>query len=195
MKDSTSGLTEASEGGWAIRDATLYIHEESDEFQSDTYDGLLRLAFPAILNLNHNLFFFTRRRLKIFWWHQKMVASGAQARPVRLGALHWRHRFGPLHGAQRVPRPLYLEWLLGNRRCGASASVGEDSVADRFDTIIDSGSTIITAPTDAAQSFQDKVYGLGVYDEWQGLYTYPYDSPPEVALSWGGKVEGLDVQR
>ena len=61
MKDSTSGLTEASEGGWAIRGATLYIHEESDEFQSDTYDGLLRLAFSAILNLNHNLFFFTRR--------------------------------------------------------------------------------------------------------------------------------------
>lgn len=66
-------------------------------------------------------------------------------------------------------------------------TVDGSKAASNFETIIDSGSTIITAPTSAAKKFWAKVSGSKVYDADQGLYQYPCDSPPDVAFSWGGK--------
>ena len=74
-------------------------------------------------------------------------------------------------------------WQIG----GASVSVNGKSVADSFDTIIDSGSTIITAPTSAAKKLWAAVSGSKVYDSSQGLYSYPCDSTPEIKFDWGGK--------
>ena len=157
------------------------VTEESDEFQSDPSDGLLGLAFPAISNLNHDPFFFTavdqgtadegRFAFKLDQSGSELFIGGTNS-DLYTGDIEY-HDLSTSNGF----------WQIG----GASVSVGGDSVADGFDTIIDSGSTIITAPTDAAQSFWDQVDGSGVYDESQGLYTYPCDSPPEVAFSWGGK--------
>ena len=52
-----------------------------------------------------------------------------------------------------------------------------------FDTIIDSGSTIITAPTSAAKKLRGAVSGLKVYDSSQGLYSSPCDSMPEIEFN------------
>ena len=60
-------------------------------------------------------------------------------------------------------------------------------VASEFDTIIDSGSTIITAPPAAAAAFWGSVEGAKVFDKDEGLWSVPCDSFPEVAFSWGGK--------
>ncbi|KAI0771238.1 acid protease [Trametes elegans] len=73
-------------------------------------------------------------------------------------------------------------WQIG----GASVSVGGTETASEFETIIDSGSTIITAPTAAAKAFWAKVPEATVYDEDQGLWALPCDKIPDVAFSWGG---------
>lgn len=58
------------------------------------------------------------------------------------------------------------------------------SSISQFQTIIDSGSTLITAPPAAADAFWQTVQGSSQFE--QGLYAFPCDSVPEVAFSWGG---------
>ena len=156
------------------------VSEESDEFQKDPSDGLLGLAFPAISNLKHDPFFFTAVS-------QKTAKEGAFA--FKLGSSGSELYIGgtndDLYSGKVEYHKVSTEngfWQIG----GASAKVGGQSVADSFDTIIDSGSTIITAPTDAAQKFWAGVDGAKEYDEQQGLYQYPCKSAPKVSFSWGG---------
>ena len=54
-------------------------------------------------------------------------------------------------------------------------------------TIIDSGTTIMYGPPADVKTVYDAVPGSKVYDSDNGLYSYPCDSPPAVAFSWGGK--------
>ena len=77
----------------------------------------------------------------------------------------------------------------------ASVSVNGDTVESDFETIIDSGSTIISAPTSMASTFWDSVSGSAVYDSSQGLYSYPCDSAPEVSFSWGGKTWAISADK
>ena len=73
-------------------------------------------------------------------------------------------------------------WMIG----GGSVTVNgkAPSSVGQIQTIIDSGSTLITAPTAAADAFWQTVEGASQFEE--GLYTFPCDSVPEVAFSWGG---------
>ena len=72
-------------------------------------------------------------------------------------------------------------WVIGD----GSVTVNVQVSASDVDTIIDSGSTIITAPTTAADAFWKQVQGSKPFE--QGLYTFPCDSVPQAAFSWGGK--------
>lgn len=74
-------------------------------------------------------------------------------------------------------------WQIG----GGSVSVGGKAVASDFEAVIDSGSTIISAPPAAAKAFWDAVEGAQVFDADQGLWAVPCAAVPEVAFSWGGK--------
>ena len=42
-------------------------------------------------------------------------------------------------------------------------------------------------PPADVKTVYDAVPGSKVYDSDNGLYSYPCDSPPAVAFSWGGK--------
>lgn len=57
----------------------------------------------------------------------------------------------------------------------------------KFQTIIDSGTTIMYGPPADVKKVYAAVPGSKVYDEDQGLYSYPCNSPPTVAFSWGAK--------
>ena len=61
------------------------------------------------------------------------------------------------------------------------------SVVTGFETIIDTGTTILYGPPSAVKKIYAAVSGSGVYDSSQGYYYYPCDSPPTIAFSWGGK--------
>ena len=70
---------------------------------------------------------------------------------------------------------------------GAKAYVNGKSVVTGFETIIDSGTTIMYGPPSAVKKLFASVSGSGVYDSSQGYYYYPCNSPPTIAFSWGGK--------
>ena len=85
-------------------------------------------------------------------------------------------------------------WVIGS----GSVSVGGKEVSTgsgEMQTIIDTGSTLITAPPDAAQEFWNSVPGSQPFAEEEGLYTFPCDSVPEVAFSWGGQSWPLSADR
>lgn len=56
-----------------------------------------------------------------------------------------------------------------------------------FDTIIDSGTTIMYGPPDAVTMLYSHVPGARVYDEDEGLWEYPCATPPNLSFSWGGR--------
>ena len=70
---------------------------------------------------------------------------------------------------------------------GASAYVGSTAAVTGFETIIDSGTTIMYGPPSAVKKLYAKVSGSGVYDSSEGYYYYPCSSPPTLSFSWGGK--------
>ncbi|RPD62690.1 acid protease [Lentinus tigrinus ALCF2SS1-7] len=157
------------------------VTKESSEFVSDPADGLLGLALPAISNLGHDPFFFTAVSQEtapqgVFSFKLSQSGSelfiGGTNEDLYTGDIEY-HDLSSSNGF----------WQIG----GGSVSVNGKSAASDFDTVIDSGSTIISAPTSAAKAFWSRVSGSKVYDESQGLYSFPCNSVPEVAFSWGGK--------
>ena len=70
---------------------------------------------------------------------------------------------------------------------GASSVVGSKSPNKHFETIIDSGTTIMYGPPSAVRSFYAAIPGSRVYDSSNGFYSYPCNSLPTVGFNWGGK--------
>ena len=70
---------------------------------------------------------------------------------------------------------------------GASAIAGSKTAVSNFETIIDSGTTIMYGPPSAVKKFYAAIPGSGVYDSSEGYYYYPCNSLPTVGFSWGGK--------
>lgn len=158
------------------------VTKESSEFQSDPSDGLLGLALPAISNLGHDPFFYTAIAQKTAnegRFGFKLAKSGSE---LFIGGTNTA-----LYSGSIEYHPLSTTngfWQIG----GASVSIGgQPALSDAFDTIIDSGSTIVTAPQAAADAFWQNVQGASLFDQSQGLYSYPCSSPPQVSFNWGGQ--------
>ncbi|TBU27158.1 acid protease [Dichomitus squalens] len=157
------------------------VTKESSEFQSDPADGLLGLGFASISNLGHDPFFFTAVDQGVVdqgVFAFKLASSGSE---LFIGGTNKDLYSGDIEYHDLSSDDGF--WQIG----GASVSVNGKTEASNFETVIDSGSTIITAPTSAAKKFWSAVSGSKVYDSSQGLYSYPCDSAPEVSFSWGGK--------
>jgi cathepsin D len=74
-------------------------------------------------------------------------------------------------------------WQIGN----AKAMVGGKVVVSGFQTIIDTGTTIMYGSPNQVAAFYAEVAGSKVFDPSDGLYSFPCDSAPAVSFSWGGK--------
>lgn len=62
------------------------------------------------------------------------------------------------------------------------------AVQSNFQTIIDSGTTIIYGPPSQVKTFYQSIPGSKVYDSTNGFYSFPCSSvPSNVSFSWGGK--------
>ena len=70
---------------------------------------------------------------------------------------------------------------------GAKAIAGTKTAVSGFQTIIDSGTTIMYGPPSAVKTFYAAIPGSKVYDSSEGYYSYPCNSLPTVGFSWGGK--------
>lgn len=74
-------------------------------------------------------------------------------------------------------------WQIG----GASALVDGITAFDGFQTIIDSGTTIMYGPPLEIAAFYLAVPGAFLWDPENGFYAFPCTNPPSIAFSWGGE--------
>jgi cathepsin D len=73
-------------------------------------------------------------------------------------------------------------WKISDASINVNSSQG---VVTSFDTIIDSGTTIMLGPPDAVNDVYAAVPDSEVFDETNGLYAFPCDAVPEVSFMWG----------
>ncbi|KAF7342253.1 Acid protease [Mycena venus] len=155
----------------------------SSILETRPFDGILGLAFPAISNfpppstpffntafrkgtLHKNLFgFYLASR------GSELFLGGADTTKYK-GAIEY-HAVDPATGFWQIK--------------GARAKVGSTVAVSGFETIIDSGTTIMYGPPAAVAKLYAKVPGSAVFDKARGLYSFPCATPPKIAFNWGGK--------
>ncbi|KAM5530525.1 hypothetical protein V8D89_015802 [Ganoderma adspersum] len=153
----------------------------SSSFSNDPIDGILGLAYPTISNLNTDPFFNSAIDQGAVYegvFGFKLASSGSE---LYLGGANDELYSGSLEFHDVDTSTGF--WQLA----GAKAYVNGKAVVTGFETIIDSGTTIMYGPPAAVKKLFASVKGSGVYDSSQGYYYYPCNSPPTLAFSWGGK--------
>ncbi|KAH9929050.1 acid protease [Epithele typhae] len=156
------------------------VTTESSEFTSDVVDGLMGLAFPQLSNLKHKPFFntaFSQGTAKQNVFGFKLATTGSE---LYLGGTNSALYTGALEYHPVSPSSLGF-WQI----TGASAFANGARVASGFQTVIDSGTTIMYGPPAAVKAFYAAVPGAKVFDAANGLYQYPCARAPSVAFSWG----------
>ena len=149
----------------------------SSSFSGDPIDGILGLAWPAISNLGHDPFFFTAVDQGVVdqgVFGFKLASSGSE---LFIGGTNENLYTGDIEYHDLSSSNGF--WQIG----GASVTVNGKTEGSDFDTIIDSGSTIITAPTSTAKKLWSAVSGSKVYDSLQSFYSHPCDSMPEIKFN------------
>lgn len=153
----------------------------SSSFSGDPIDGIFGLAYPAISNLRQNPWFNNAIESGVVSsgvFGFKLASSGSE---LYLGGTNPSHYSGS------------IEYHTIDQSTGfwqareAKSVVGSKSPNSNFDTIIDSGTTIMYGPPAAIKTFYAAIPGSKVYDSAQGYYSYPCDSLPIVGFNWGGK--------
>lgn len=76
-------------------------------------------------------------------------------------------------------------WQIG----GGSILQGGKAVVSGFESIVDSGTSFIFGPADQVKEFYDSIPGSQLFDEENGLYSYPCTGKTvfKVAFQWGGQ--------
>jgi cathepsin D len=143
----------------------------------------LGLAFPAISNLKQNPFFFSAEAQGSVAANEfafKLSQSGSE---LYLGGTDSSKFTGSIEYHDVASTSGF--WQIG----GFSAAVnGESATSSGYQTIIDTGTTIMYAPTADAKAFYAKIPGSkALTGENAGLYSFPCSSVPDVTFSWGGK--------
>ncbi|KAJ7584093.1 acid protease [Mycena floridula] len=151
----------------------------SSSFAGDPIDGILGLAFPDISNLGENPFFNTANEdgtvdENVFGFYLASSGSelylGGTDEDLYSGSIEY-HDVDTSTGFWQIT--------------GAKAFVGSTTANTGFETIIDSGTTIMYGPPAAVKTFYSKVAGSAVYDSANGYYSFPCSSVPSVSFSWG----------
>ncbi|KAF8509471.1 acid protease [Hysterangium stoloniferum] len=153
----------------------------SNSFRDDPIDGILGLAFPVMSNLNADPFFVSAFKQGVVPDNEFSFKLASSDSSLYLGGrdsslFTGSPEFHTISSAKGF-------WQIGN----AAAFVGSKSVVSNFETIIDSGTTIMVGPPDAVRSFYSAVSGSKLFDSGNGFYSFPCSSVPSVSFSWGGK--------
>ncbi|KAL1945326.1 hypothetical protein VTO73DRAFT_2177 [Trametes versicolor] len=153
----------------------------SPSFGSEADDGLLGLAFPAISNLRQSPFFNTAKTqgaVKTGVFGMKLAKTGSE---LYLGGTDTSLYTGsPEYHA--VTGSGF--WQISS----GSIVIGNQTIVSNFQTIIDSGTTIIYGPPKMVAAFYKSINGSQVYDSQNGFYSFPCKSiPSTVGFNWGGK--------
>ncbi|KAI0676926.1 acid protease [Trametes maxima] len=159
------------------------VTTESSEFEEGTIDGLMGMAFPALSNLGQNPFFvtaFNQKHVSQNVFGFKLAVATAESE-LHLGGTNTALYEGALEYHKVTSQEGF--WQIG----GAKAVVNGKTAVSGFQTVIDSGTTIMYGPSSAVKKVYAAIGGAKVFDVENGYYSYPCASPPKLAFSWGGK--------
>ncbi|KAJ7353337.1 acid protease [Mycena albidolilacea] len=153
----------------------------SSSFSTDPIDGILGLAFPAISNMKQNPFFNTANEQGVVQNNQFGFFLASKGSELFLGGTDTEKYTGDLEFHDVDSSSGF--WQV----TGANAKVGDAVAAKNFDTIIDSGTTIMYGPPAAVKKLYAAVDGSKLFDAENGYYSFPCDTPPKIAFNWGGE--------
>ncbi|KAI0754715.1 acid protease [Daedaleopsis nitida] len=155
------------------------VTTESTEFQTDPIDGLMGMGLPALSALQADPFFSTAVKqgaVKEGTFAFKLAQNGSE---LFIGGTNSELFTGDIEFHDVSGDSGF--WVID----GGSMSVDNETVSSNLMTIIDSGTTLAVAPPAAAEALYQSIKGAQEFD--QGFFSFPCDSPPQVAFSWGGK--------
>lgn len=155
------------------------VTQASDMSNEFPLDGILGMGWPQLSNLQQDPYFFSAISQNavqqgVFGFYLAANNSelylGGTDSTLYTGSIEYHALASDSEGW----------WQIAN----ASFLVNGQSAASGFETIIDSGSTFMYAPVEAAA----QVYGTieGAQQTEEGFYMFPCSSAPTVAFSWGG---------
>ncbi|GAA5913078.1 hypothetical protein JCM5296_001672 [Sporobolomyces johnsonii] len=150
----------------------------TSDFQDDPYDGLMGMAYSSISTLGTNTVFDTlmsESKTASSQFSFYLAASGSE---LYLGGMD-QSKYA---AGSTVFYPVTSEsyWLLASQANVNGSAVSE---VGTFSAIVDTGTSVIVAPTSAAEAFWAAVPNSGVYGS--GYYTYECASPPSISFSFG----------
>ncbi|GAA6002800.1 uncharacterized protein JCM10292_001307 [Rhodotorula paludigena] len=150
----------------------------TSDFQDDPYDGLMGMAYASMSTLGANPLFQTLAAQGKVARNQFSFLLADSGSELFLGGMNAAHYQAGSTVAYPVTSKSY--WLLGTQANVAGSPV---SSTGTFNSIIDTGTSVIVAPTQSAAAFWDSVPNSGVYGS--GYYTYECANPPDVSFSFG----------
>ncbi|RPD62661.1 protease [Lentinus tigrinus ALCF2SS1-7] len=161
------------------------VTKESSEFQGEPIDGLLGMGQPALSNLKQDPFFSSvvkQGAVKEGSFAFKLAKNGSE---LFVGGTNSDLYTGDIEFHSVVSDTGF--WVIEN----GSATVDGKAASNQLITIIDSGTTLVAAPPDDADTFYQAIQGAQPLE--QGFYTFPCDATSQVALSWGGKTWSISA--
>ncbi|GAA5961250.1 hypothetical protein JCM8115_001522 [Rhodotorula mucilaginosa] len=152
----------------------------SSDFQDDPYDGLVGMAYGSISTMGVTPLFQTlvsQGRVAKSQFSTYLASSGSE---LFLGGMNSAHfAAGSTHWYSVISQGY---WTLA-----AKAAVNNKVVSSlgTFSALVDTGTSVIVAPTAAAKQFWAAVPNSATYGSG-GYWTYPCASPPTISFSFGG---------
>jgi cathepsin D len=138
------------------------------------------MALPPISTLQRDPFFVTAHaqgQLASNVFGMYIATKGSE---LYLGGTNSKHYSGSIEYHQLASRSGH--WQLG----GAKAIVGGTTATSGFQTIIDSGTTLIYGPPAAVSQLYSNIPGAAISDS-NGFYSFPCNAVPSVSFNWGGQ--------
>lgn len=167
------------------------VRSESEDFYDQPSDGLLGLAFGTIAQSKQSTFF---ENLMM----QKQVAAGAFAvhlargqatgSEICFGCFDTTKALGPVTWNPIASRSY---WTINMDGLSVDPS---HSVKTNLTAAIDTGTTLIYLPDEAAAQFYATIPGSSPAVQYgSGFYTYPCSAPLTPSLSFGGKSYSINT--
>ncbi|KAJ7607425.1 acid protease [Roridomyces roridus] len=148
----------------------------SVDFSDIPLDGILGLAFPAFNSFNETPVFnlaYEQHKVKANQFGLFLAGNGSE---LFLGGVDSSKFKGEVDLGF---------WALNNT--GAKVA-GEEVVSDIV-AVVDSGTNVVYGPPADVATLHEKVPGADLFmvEEGSSLYSFPCESVPSIAFSWGGK--------
>ncbi|GAA5971359.1 hypothetical protein JCM11641_008322 [Rhodosporidiobolus odoratus] len=164
----------------------------SDSWQYDPPDGLMGMGYQSLSQLRSPPVFQTlvsRGKLSSAMFSFKLSSTSVGKSELYLGGMNPSYYVAGT--TQWAPVISQAYWTVAGQTQVNGATVGSTGT---FNAIIDTGTTIIVAPTSFASKFWAAVPNSAPYGSG-GYYTFPCNSAPTVSFTFGGSTTQWKVSQ